>query len=172
MISMSVGLPSVVNDFMPIVKILRARGVLPVFAIGNDGPGMSRTPGNYPNVLSVGFIDRQGMVDDRSSSQTFPRKEDSIVPDLVAPGVAIVSAKKGTKTYQTMDGSSMATPHVAGLAALLVQAFPKATPDQLEAAIEKSASRPPQMDAERGNRGIRDASKAYDLLSEIVGKKK
>jgi subtilisin family serine protease len=81
----------------------------------------------------------------------------------VAPGVGIVSAKAGGG-YQSMDGTSMATPHVAGLAALLLEAEPKATVARLEKAILGACARPRGMSAERGGRGIPSAVKALEAL--------
>ena len=100
---------------------------------------------------------------DFSSSQRFDRKLDPIVPDLVAPGVDIVSAKPGGG-YQSMDGTSMATPHVAGLAALLLEAKPKASVGRLEAALFASCTRPRGMTPERGGKGIPDGVKALEAL--------
>jgi subtilisin family serine protease len=77
--------------------------------------------------------------------------------------VDIVSAKPGGG-YQTMDGTSMATPHVAGLAALLWEAKPLATVNQIEQAIFRSCRRGPNMDLERGNRGIPNGPRALTLL--------
>ena len=52
-LSMSLGLPGFHPDFLPVTQILRARGILPVFAVGNEGAGTSRSPGNYAEALSV-----------------------------------------------------------------------------------------------------------------------
>ncbi|HEX5705970.1 MAG TPA: S8 family serine peptidase [Pyrinomonadaceae bacterium] len=164
-LNMSLGFPGFLEDFIPITQILRARGVLPVMAVGNEGPATSRSPGNYATVISVGAHDSNGVVADFSSSQRFKRKKDPIVPDLVAPGVATISAKPGGG-YQEMDGTSMATPHMAGLAALLYQARPDATVAQVERAIFRSCVRRPGMPLERGNRGIPNAVRA---LRELTG---
>ena len=151
-LSMSLGLRGFRDDFEVVTQILRDRNVLPVFAIGNEGAGSSRSPGNYPEALSVGAHDRQGLIADFSSSQRFGRSDDPLVPDLVAPGVDIISARPGGG-FQSMDGTSMATPHVAGLAALLLQAMPNATPDQIEEAIFASCERGPGLPEELANRG-------------------
>src|SRR5205814_6710149 len=87
-------------------------------------------------------------------------------PDLVAPGVDVVSAKPGGG-FQLMSGSSMATPHVAGVAALLFQAKPDATVAQVEDAIFRSCTLRTISPA-RGNRGIPDAAQAFTLLTGIA----
>jgi len=103
------------------------------------------------------------VVADFSSSQRFDRKLDPIVPDLVAPGVDVVSAKPGGG-WQSMDGTSMATPHIAGLAALLLEARPKASVKRLEAAIFASCARPTGMAPERGGLGIPSGLAALEAL--------
>lgn len=165
-LNMSLGFRGWWEEFIPIIEILRSQNVLPIIAVGNEGPGTSRSPGNYPNVLSVGAHNQNRIVWDDSSSQRFKRTKDPIAPDLVAPGVEVISAQPGGG-YQAMDGTSMATPHVAGLAALLMQANPTATIDEVEDAIFRSCSLPPEMFASRANRGIPDAIKALALLANV-----
>jgi subtilisin len=162
-LSMSLGLPGSSDAFLAITQILRARGVLPVFAVGNEGPGTSRYPGNYAETLSVGAIDSAGAVADFSSSQRFKRKKDPIVPDLVGPGVDIVSCVPGGK-YMQMSGTSMATPHIAGLVALLMEAKPEKTIHEIEGALFKSCSLKPGMLPNRANRGFPDGLIALSLL--------
>jgi subtilisin family serine protease len=162
-VSISLGFRGWHDDFQVLVRVLRERGVLPVVAVGNEGPGRSRSPGNYPEVCSVGAHDNARAVAYFSSSQHFHRKASPVVPDLVAPGVNIVSAKPG-HGWQAMDGSSMATPHVAGLCALLMEARPKRTIDEVETAILESCKLAPRMRAERAGRGMPDAKVALSLL--------
>jgi len=162
-LSLSLGFRGWWPDFVAVTRILRRKGVLPVFAVGNEYAGSSRSPGNYPEALSVGACGEDGRVADFSSSQRFDRRRDPVVPDLVAPGVGIVSAKPGGG-YQSMDGTSMATPHVAGLAALLLEAKPRVTVARLEKAILGACARPRGMSAERGGRGIPLAVKALEAL--------
>ena len=64
-----------------------------------------------------------------------------------------------------MSGTSMATPHVAGLAALIMEAQPGATIDQVEDAILASARRPSSIPPERGNHGIPNGPKALSVLA-------
>jgi subtilisin family serine protease len=162
-LSMSLGFRGYLEDFLPLTQILRERGVLPVFAIGNEGPGTSRSPGNYDISLSVGAMDPKGKVANFSGSQEFSRQVESTVPCLVAPGVGVISAMPGGG-YQEMDGSSMATPHIAGLAALLMEAKPQASIDQIEKAIFDSCALLPGELPERQGRGVPDGVQALALL--------
>jgi subtilisin len=161
---MSLGFRGWWEDFIPITRILRRRGVLPVFAVGNEGPGTSRSPGNYYQSLSVGAMAADHSVADFSSSQRFQRRRDPLVPDVIGPGVGVTSAKPGGR-WQEMDGTSMATPHIAGLAALLMQARPHATIRRIEQAIFGSCVLEPGMPPDRANRGLPDGMKALALLN-------
>ncbi len=126
--------------YRPDVLALRAAGILPVFAAGNQGPS-SRTissPASYPEAFAVGAVDRDGMLTNFSSRGPSPWTD--VKPEVVAPGANIRSAFPGGG-YAEANGTSMAAPHVAGVAALLLQARPNATPAEL-AAILTSTARP------------------------------
>lgn len=165
-LSMSLGFRGYWEDFEQLTELLRDRDILPVFAIGNEGPGTSRSPGNYGNVLNIGAYGKDNTVAWFSSSQAFQRAVNPHVPLMVAPGVEIVSAMPGGG-YQSMDGSSMATPHVAGLAALLFEAVPKATILQVEQAILGSCKLPASMSQFRAGKGMPNAAKALQLLEAM-----
>lgn len=167
-IALSLGLRGYRPDFLPIISILRARQILPIIAVGNEGPGSSRSPGNYAEVLSVGACDQADEVALFSSSQRFRRRHNPMVPSLVAPGVDVFSCVPGRR-YAEYSGSSMATPHVARLAALLFGAHPKATADQVEGAIFDSCTLPAGMPPERANRGIPDGPTALAKLCTALG---
>ena len=162
-LSMSLGFRGWWEDFIPITRILRRRQVLPVFAAGNEGPGTSRSPGNYPQALSVGAMGKDHRVASFSSSQQFDRRSAPLIPDLIGPGVGVTSAKPGGG-WQDMDGTSMATPHIAGLAALLMSARPNATIARVERAIFESCRLENTMLHDRANRGLPDGVKALALL--------
>jgi subtilisin len=163
-LSMSLGLRGYRADFLPVTQVLRARNVLPVFAVGNEGPGTSRSPGNYVECLSVGASGSDDAVAGFSSSQSFVRVITPVVPDIVAPGVDVISCVPGNQ-YARMSGTSMATPHVAGLAALLFQADNSATADDVEKAIFQSCEVPPGMFPERGGLGIPHGPRACEILT-------
>src|SRR5262249_37569694 len=116
-ISMSVGVFGYKPYLEPVFNTIRQSGILPIVAIGNEGPDTSRSPGNYATALSVGAVDIHGQVWPDSASQTFLRQSDPIVPDVVAPGVNISSTRRGGG-LEARTGTSQATPFVTGLAAL------------------------------------------------------
>jgi subtilisin family serine protease len=147
---MSLGLRGFHDDFLPLTRILRARGILPVFAVGNEGPGTSRSPGNYAEALSVGASAQDDTVANFSSSDRFARPDDPLVPDIVGPGVDVLSCVPGGGFAQ-MSGTSMATPHIAGLAALLFGRR-RRLPWTVEHAIFGSCTLPPDISRPRESR--------------------
>jgi subtilisin len=163
-LNMSLGVEGFSEEFLQIMRTIRSSGILPVIASGNEGPGTSRSPGNYDFVPSVGASDEADGVWRFSSSQKLVRPRDPIVPDLVAPGDKVISAR-GADGYAVSSGSSMAAPHVAGLAALLWQSRPDASVDEVENAILGSSTLPPSMPERRANRGVPDAVVALGILA-------
>ncbi|OOC08300.1 hypothetical protein B0293_02705 [Amycolatopsis azurea DSM 43854] len=121
-------------------RLTKDHGVLFVIAAGNDGErgaGTIGSPGSADAALTVGAVDRADAL--ASFSGKGPRRGDNAVkPEIAAPGVEIVAAKAGGG-YQPMSGTSMATPHVAGAAALLVQRHPDWRPEQLKAGLTGTA---------------------------------
>jgi subtilisin family serine protease len=121
------------------VTTWRRAGILPVFAVGNSGPGHLSVPGAYPETLSVGALGRDLREASFSSSGTMQWGSRKLKkPDVYAPGVDIVSARAGGG-YVSLSGTSMACPHVAGLAALLKERRPDLSVDQLEQALRHAA---------------------------------
>lgn len=162
-VNLSLGVRQYEPLFSRIFQILRERKILPVAAIGNEGAQTSRTPGNLPEVLSVGAMDASDQIWLNSSSQELSEEQKRIVPTVIAPGASIWSCvpNGGLRGY---SGTSMAAPHIAGLAALLMQYRPEATIDQIEGAILASCNRPDTISTLRGNKGVPDGSKAWEAL--------
>jgi subtilisin family serine protease len=162
-LNISLGFPGYWDDFLPLTRRIRDRGVLPVFAVGNEGPGTSRSPGNYSEAVSVGASSPDLRIAPFSSSARFRRKVDPIVPDLVGPGVDVISAAPGGG-FQSMDGTSMAAPHISGLAALLWQACPSASLSEIEQALLESCHPLPRTSPFRQGRGLPSAPRALAAL--------
>jgi len=112
-------------------KVLRTLtddfGVLAVVAIGNDGVGQMRAPGFYPECLAVGAVDFEYNVADYSGGGISPISGKS-KPDIAGIGSDVVSAFERTMAnrsrYVRMSGTSMASPYVAGIAALYASVKP------------------------------------------------
>ena len=139
------------NDtwFRPMIRRWLELGIVPVFAAGNTGPGAGSigSPAGYPEAIAVGAIDTDDSVPGFSSrGPIFWQNPDGLgpeagtllaKPDLVAPGVGIVSSVGSG--YLTYSGTSMAAPHVAGVAALVRQANPGLPPAAVADILRSSA---------------------------------
>ncbi|MFF2329211.1 MULTISPECIES: S8 family serine peptidase [unclassified Streptomyces] len=123
------------------VDDLSARtGTLFVLAAGNEGENGKQTvgsPGSADAALTVGAVGRDESL--AYFSSVGPRVGDfAVKPDITAPGVGIVAAKLGGG-HVALSGTSMATPHVAGSAALVAQAHPGWPGDRIKAALMGAA---------------------------------
>ncbi|MFL5994831.1 MAG: S8 family serine peptidase [Streptomyces sp.] len=133
-------------------ELSASTGTLFVIAAGNSGPGARTvgTPGIADSALTVGAVDKSDKL--ASFSSRGPRLGDSAVkPEITAPGVSITAARAAGTTmgtpvddnYTTASGTSMATPHVAGAAALVAQAHPDWTGQQIKADLASTAKTMP-----------------------------
>ncbi len=114
------------------ITAAQAAGILFVAAAGNDGAdndGMAHYPSSYEHdiIISVAATDRN---DQLASFSNWGRYS----VDIAAPGVDILSTQKNN-TYGTLSGTSMATPHVAGAAALIWSRFPELTAAEVKSRI-------------------------------------
>jgi hypothetical protein len=167
------------NDpwFRPMIQKWLALGIVPVFAAGNSGPTASTigSPASYPEALAVGAtaedngiasFSSRGPVVWQNSDGLGPAAGTSLTkPDVVAPGVAVTSTV-GTG-WLAYSGTSMASPHVAGIVALVKQADPALGGQALADVIRRTASDlgPAGPDATFGN-GLVSASAA---VAAVVG---
>ena len=112
---------------LPAVRALRAAGVFVVASAGNEGDAcgtISAPISLYDEVFTVGAVDEAGQTAPFSSRGPVTADGSGRTkPDVVAPGVGVLSAFPGG-TYSYSDGTSMAGPHVAGVVALLWSANP------------------------------------------------
>ncbi|WP_323096812.1 S8 family serine peptidase [Intrasporangium sp. YIM S08009] len=190
--------PSGGGEFDPnsaTVKLQRElvkEGVVSVWANGNDGgdgsANLSNPPGQdpTPGILSVASYNdqdtgtRNGTVSDFSSRGK--RGQLSTYPDISAPGEGITSScriylpicttggdPRDGGDYNTISGTSMATPHISGIVAQLFQADPAATPAQVEAALESSAYKYTDGAAyEPGTNGTTSYDKGHGLVDVVA----
>lgn len=131
------------------VQYAAGKGVLLVHAAGNAGANVDTT-NNFPNPVFIADDQRAanwitvgasgdpklgGLV---ANFSNYGKKE----VDVFAPGVQIYSTVPGGNTYRNLQGTSMASPVVAGLAAFVLSYYPNLTAAQVKQVIEQSASKP------------------------------
>lgn len=109
-VNMSLGTLSNVQSFREAIQRVNAAGIVQVAAAGNSG-GAVIYPAAYPEVIAVSATDQNNVIVSWSSR--------GLEVDLTAPGVSIYSTYKG-QIYKTLSGTSMAAPHVTGVAALVL----------------------------------------------------
>ncbi|MFE6037012.1 S8 family serine peptidase [Streptomyces sp. NPDC056452] len=174
-VSMSLGsqTPTDCTDPMSVAaeELARNKDTLFVIAAGNSGPTLNTvsSPGCAPGVLTVGAVDR-----DDSTAQFSSRGpaigSHTLKPEISAPGVDISAAAaggRGVYAYRTMSGTSMATPHVAGAAAIVKQRHPDWTAQQIKAALVSSAKSDIPGDVRETGGGRLDVKAAIDTT--VVG---
>lgn len=147
-ISLSLGGPGNPDD--PVSKAIDNvvnAGVVAVVAAGNSGPDSNTigSPGTARKAITVGAVDKCDLIAGFSSRGPVSWEGGILLkPDLVAPGVSICAAQfdgwlseRQCKDEQhiAISGTSMATPHVSGVAALLLQAHPEWNPDTVKSAL-------------------------------------
>ncbi|MEV7786357.1 S8 family serine peptidase [Streptomyces sp. NPDC088106] len=160
-------------------KLSAEKGVLFAIAAGNEGPQSVGSPGSAEAAVTVGAVDDKDLLADFSS--TGPRVGDgAIKPDVTAPGVDITAASaKGNDIagevgekpagYMTISGTSMATPHVAGAAAILKQQHPEWTSAELKGALTGSTKGGAYTPFEQGSGRIQvDKAVRQTVIAEPV----
>jgi subtilisin family serine protease len=137
------------------VKYADSKGVLLVAAAGNDSQNVDEKPQypnristggqEYKNWISVGALNFEEGADMVASFSNYGKKG----VDVFAPGVAIYNTVPGSE-YEELDGTSMASPVVAGLASLLMSYFPELSHHQVKDIILKSSVKFPEQNVKVG----------------------
>lgn len=165
------------------------RGIVVLFAAGNSGPGEdTNTPYAAPWVITIAAGDKDGKLADFSSRGLKDQKYDFTYdgqvwhyenrPTVTAPGVDVISTRAiapvpllGDDTgiepayvayYTTMSGTSMATPHAAGIVALMLEANPSLNPDEVKAILQRTATNMPGYESWEVGAGYINAYAAVD----------
>lgn len=172
------GGPGLDEWYRPMVQNWRASGIFPEFSAGNTslsnpgGSGSVAAPANYPEAFAAGATDSSDHL--AGFSLQGPSPYDEIKPDVSAPGVNVYSSVPGSDYDGTYSGTSMAAPHVAGTAALLLSADASLTVDELEQIISDTAT--PETDSDFPDspnngygHGIVDAFSAVTSITTGLG---
>jgi len=130
-------------------------GILLIAAAGNDGNTAKSFPASYGSVMSVAAMEPEA---------TFSQRNNQV--EISAPGYRVLSTYKGN-SYRTLAGTSMATPHVAGVAALVWSRFPQCTNVQIRNILAMTAKKIGDEEeyTVRHGYGLVQAKAAYDLLN-------
>lgn len=155
----SLGWPHSVNPdrrtWREVVENSIQSGVIVIYAAGNEGcgnpPDNVRTPGDVPDVITVGATDCNDRIASFSSCgpvtwqnidpwRDCPHPPGCIKPTISAPGVDTTSCRHSPcNGYTNLSGTSMATPHVAGAVALILEAAPGLAHFEVKAILEQTA---------------------------------
>ncbi|MER5933868.1 S8 family serine peptidase [Streptomyces sp. NPDC002054] len=173
-VNMSLGAPE--PDYRPMDEaVARLSGkALFVVSAGNHGSNAKTltSPAGAPQALTVGNVDKQDVLSEDSSRG--PSVAGNVKPDLTAPGTDITAARSTALSdgpgngYMSYSGTSMAAPHAAGAAAMLMQQHPAWTGQQVKQALTASTKPNPALHAYQQGSGRLDVARAItaNVVSE------
>jgi len=180
-ISMSLGGSGYSEAYIEPIQNAQDAGTIVVAASGNDGEGTSGSPANVWDVTAVGATDSNEQVTSFSSGETINTAsawgssapsywpDSYIVPDVSAPGQNVKSSVPGG-SYDEFPGTSMATPHVSGVVALMVSAADgDLDPDTIQQTLIDTSFKPDNAPSEQDTRwghGIVDALAAVEAVAD------
>ncbi|MFE7749785.1 S8 family serine peptidase [Streptomyces sp. NPDC057428] len=152
-------------------ELSKETGALFTIAAGNNGPDARtvRSPGTADAALTVGAVDSAEAIAEFSSRG--PRYgDDALKPEITAPGVGILAARSqyapwGSGSYASLSGTSMATPHVAGAAALVAAAHPDWSGSRVKDALISTVRPTPGITIDDGGNGRVDAAATVGTLT-------
>ncbi|MFD9287585.1 S8 family serine peptidase [Streptomyces sp. NPDC060030] len=150
-------------------------GTLFTIAAGNSGPDASTVaaPGAADAALTVGAVDSSDVMAPFSSRG--PRfRDDALKPEITAPGVGVLAARSqyatfGSGSYASLNGTSMATPHVAGAAALVAAEHPHWRRALIKDALVSTSGATPANPADAGGNGRVDVAGAVGTRLVATG---
>ena len=162
------------------VEMAWDKGIVVCVAAGNEGPdaGTIASPGISPKVITVGALDDQNSPKESDYrmagfSSRGPTIDGLTKPDVVSPGANIISLRSPNSTldrqhksarvgkeYMSLSGTSMATPICAGVVALILQANPELSPDQVKERLMATARSLPSEPENVQGKGLIDAEAA------------
>jgi serine protease AprX len=137
------------KEFQSDVQAMKAAGMAVLFAAGNTGPdaSTSNAPANYPESFAVGMV---GTFTSPTLINSYSARgpsacDGTVYPEVVAPGFQVrtcdlTAGGDFLNSYSLVAGTSFSTPHVSGVMALLLSAFPETPVRALEMALQKSAT--------------------------------
>ncbi|RXT08159.1 S8 family peptidase [Ammoniphilus sp. CFH 90114] len=140
------------------IKAALKKGILMIASAGNSSETLDY-PARHPEVLAVGAINKNGRV---PSFSNFGK-----TLNYVEPGVDILSTWPESPNYNTLSGTSMATPHLTGICALLLSQAPELTPSQIKRILDRSAQKLPRISSRKQGRGIVKVNRVLSLANRL-----
>ena len=152
-INMSLGTTTDVQAFHDAVAAAKNAGITVVAAAGNSGPSDNTVlyPAKYQEAIAV------SATNSTDGQPTWSSRGPEV--DLAAPGNSIYSTYRNG-TYAALSGTSMAAPHTAGAAALVLATHPGFSPDQVKAKLQSTADLLVGLTANQQGAGLVDAEEA------------
>lgn len=140
------------------IKAALHHGIIMMASSGNSSTPLEY-PAKYPEVFAIGALEPNDRIAKFSNyGKTL---------NYVAPGVDILSTWPVTPGYNTLSGTSMASPHMSGIAALLLSQSPQLSPQQVKRILDRAAQRLPGIPVIKQGRGVVTAPRVLSELAKV-----